>query len=71
MAATTLYVILTLANGDVRTADFYPLGSVQRCQEAARDVFFRRRIVNDYLRAGAKSVTFYCAPRSKRLVIAR
>ena len=71
MNATTLYVIVALANGDVHTADVFPLGSVQRCEEAARDVFLRGRIVNDYLRAGAKSVMFYCAPRDKTLVIAR
>ena len=31
-------------------ADFYPLGSVQRCQEAGRDVVFHDLITNDYLR---------------------
>ena len=68
--ATTLYVIVILANGDVRTAIDFPLGSVERCQRASRDVFFRGRIVNDSLRAGAKSVMFYCAPWPKTLVIA-
>ena len=71
MAATTLYVIVMLANGDVRTADFYPLGSVQRCQEATRDMFFRDRITNDYLRVSAKTVMLYCAPHSKTLIFAR
>lgn len=71
MDATTLYVIIMLANGDVRTADLYPLGSVQRCREAARAVVFRDRITNDHLRAGAKSVMFYCAPWPKLLRIAR
>jgi len=37
MDATTLYVIVTLANGDVRTADFVSLGSAERCQEARRN----------------------------------
>ena len=71
MDAATLYVIIALAGGDVHTADVFPLGSAQRCQGAARDVFFRGRIVNDHMRAGAKSVMFYCAPWPKTLVIAR
>ena len=71
MDAATLYVIITLANGEVRTADHTPLGSVQRCQEARRDVYSRERITNDHLRAGAKSVRFYCAPWPKPIVIAR
>jgi hypothetical protein len=71
MDATTLYTIVLLANGDVRTADFVSLGSLQRCQEARREPFFRGRIVNDQMRAGAKSVMFYCAPWPKLLVIAR
>ena len=68
MDASTLYVIVQLANGDIRTADTIPLGSVARCQENKQG---HDSLVNHYLRAGAKSVMFYCAPHSKRLVIAR
>ena len=71
MDATTLYIIVALAGGDLHTADVYPVGSAERCQRAARDAFFRDRIVSDHMRAGAKSVMFYCAPWPKTLVIAR
>lgn len=71
MDAATLYVIVQLANGEVRTAGTYSLGSVERCQEAKSDVYFRGRINDRRLRAGAKSVMFYSAPPDKTLVIAR
>jgi hypothetical protein len=60
-----------LANGDVRTADAVSLGSAERCQEATRDVFYNGRVTDRHMRAGAKSVMFYCAPWPKLLVIAR
>lgn len=70
MDAATLYVIVMLANGDVRTATYFPWPDNRHCPDAARDMA-HGRIANDYLRTGAKSVMFYCAPRSKTLVIAR
>ena len=70
MDATILYVIVMLANREVRTADFVSLGSLERCQEARRDVHSRARSTNDHMRAGAKSVMFYCAPWPKTIVCA-
>ena len=69
MDATTLYVIVMLANGVVRTGR-RPAGE-RSAARRPRATFFRGRITNDYLRAGAKAVTLYCAPHSKTLVIAR
>lgn len=63
MDATTLYVIVLLANRDIRTADVIPLGNVQRCQEATQQM--RHGWINNYLRARGKSVMLF-APRALR-----
>lgn len=59
MDATTLYIIVQLANGDVRTALEWP--SDRGCSAAAQGMH-HSRIANAHLSAGAKSVMFYCAP---------
>ena len=59
MDAATLYVIVLLANGDVRTALEWP--SDRGCSVAAQGMH-HSRIANAHLWAGAKSVMFYCAP---------
>ena len=38
MDAAALSVIVTLANGEIRAATVFPLGSVQRCQEARQNM---------------------------------
>ena len=59
MDLVTLYVIVQLANGDVRTAMEWP--GEHDCKVGARDLR-HSKIANDHLSAGAKSVMFYCAP---------
>ena len=59
MDATTLYIIVQLANGDVRTAMEWP--SDRGCSVAVQSMH-HSRIANAHLWAGAKSVMFYCAP---------
>ena len=70
MGATTLYVIVLLTNGDLRGATYFPWADNQACAEAARGMG-HGAVANRYLRAGAKSVMFYCAPPVRPLVIAR
>ena len=70
MDAAVLYVIVMLANGDLRGATYFPWADNQACAEAASGMA-HGVVANRYLRAGAKSVMFYCAPRPKRVVIAR
>ena len=73
MDATTLYVIIALANGELRTVDTIPQPSNrQSCTTTAQRARYDGAWTNFYVtRAGAKSVLIYCAPRSKTLVIAR
>jgi hypothetical protein len=59
MDASTPYIIVQLANGDVRTAMEWP--GAHDCKVGARDLR-HSKIANDHLSAGAKSVMFYCAP---------
>jgi hypothetical protein len=70
MDATILYMIVELQNGELRTIDHYPTGSVARCREIERNVP-SGAFVTAYMRAGAKAVRWYCAPRDKTLIIAR
>jgi hypothetical protein len=70
MDPSVLYIIVQLANNEVRTATSFPTGSVEACQKTAR-AMPRGNFESYYLRAGAKSVRFYCAPGHKPLVIAR
>jgi hypothetical protein len=71
MDAMTLFVIVTLANGEVRTVDKYPaILTREPCHVVARKMP-HGDAHNWYLRAGAKQVMFYCAPTEKPLVIAR
>ena len=71
-AAPTLYVIVLLANGDVRTAGANPTPSYSNCTVEAKT---QRHgwLADDFRRRGVKSVMFYCAPprRPRTLVIAR
>ena len=73
MDATTLYVIVMLANGELHTMDAIPQPSNREsCATAAQRARYEGWWTNFYVtRTGAKSVLIYCAPRSKTLVIAR
>jgi hypothetical protein len=70
MDALTLFVIVQLANGEVRTVHATPMPMNRSCTEAAENLH-HGYIANHYLRAGAKRVMFYCAPTAKPLRIAR
>jgi hypothetical protein len=70
MDPSVLYIIVQLANNEVRTATYFPTGSVAECRKTARTLP-RGNFESYYLRAGAKSVRFYCAPGDKTIVIAR
>jgi hypothetical protein len=69
MDAMTLFVIVQLASGEVRTADYTRMPLNRSCTEAAQSARVHR--TGYWMRAGAKRVMFYCAPTERPLVIAR
>ena len=69
MDPSTIYVVVQLANGEVKPAEAFPLGDSVRCQDMVKTPPLS--ITEYYRRIGAKSVKFYCAPLPKDIVIAR
>jgi len=71
MKALALFVIVQLANGELRTVHSYPaITNREPCHVIAREMT-HGGVANDYMRAGAKRVLFVCAPPSRPIVIAR
>lgn len=68
MDAATLYMVLTLSNGEHRTLMQFPLATNRECQGAAQ-IMDQGRIATAYRRAG--TVDVYCAPKARPLIIAR
>lgn len=70
MDAATLYTIVQLANGELKTADAMTLPTNREsCAITAQEM--GPRLVSRYMRRGAKRVLVYCGPTYQRLVIAR
>jgi hypothetical protein len=69
MDAATIYVVVQLANGEVKPAEAFPLGDTVRCQEMLHTPPLS--ITEYYRRIGAKSVKFYCAPTPNGMATAR
>ena len=64
MDAMTLFVIVQLASGELRTVAATPMPMNHSCTEATQRG--RTYRVDYWLRAGAKRVMFYCARRRSR-----